>query len=85
MLTREFSCAVKLRRKLFIKNFVNKRRFARTRNARYGNEHTERNFNVDIFKVILPRALYFKKLAVALPALFRNFNLLFARKVSARY
>ena len=41
--------------------------------------------DVDIFKVILPRAFYFKKLAVPLSALFGNFNLLFARKVSARY
>ena len=39
---------------MFIKYFVNKRGFSRARYTGYTYKLTERNFNIDIFKVILP-------------------------------
>ena len=61
------SRAVEDIRKLFIKYFIDKRRFSRARNSRNGNKHSERYFNIDVFEVVLGRTDYLEAVAVAFP------------------
>ena len=81
MLPHGFFRAVEFIGKALIQDFIDQRRFARSRHAGYGDEFAQGEFYVDIFKIVLRRAAHGKELAVPLAARFGHGDFALAAQI----
>ena len=73
--------SVQIRRKSFVKDFVDQTGFSGTGDTRDAGHNTQRNLDRDVFQIVLGRTNDLQIMAVERAALFRNRDLFAAGKI----